>query len=59
MRAGRWACAITCIDVRLNRRMPSQVKQGALRIGEDLAVTSGAVVYWDAVCEVIRSVVAY
>jgi poly(3-hydroxyalkanoate) synthetase len=59
MRAGRRGCAITCIDVRLTRRMPSQVKQGALRIGEDLAVTSGAVVYWDAVCEVIRSVVAY
>lgn len=29
------------------------------RVGEDLAVTSGAVVYLDAVCEVIRSVVPY
>jgi poly(3-hydroxyalkanoate) synthetase len=36
-----------------------QVKQGALRVGEDLAVTSGSVVYRDALCEVIQSVVAY
>jgi polyhydroxyalkanoate synthase len=39
--------------------MPSQVKQSALRVREDLAVTSGAVVYRDAVCEVIQLVVAY
>jgi len=40
--------------------MPSQAKQGALRVGEDLAVSSGAVRYYrDAACEVIRSVVAY
>ena len=39
--------------------MPSQVKQGALRAGEDVAVTSGALVHRDAVCEVIQSVVAY
>jgi hypothetical protein len=44
--------ALTC--------MPSQVKLGALRVGEDLAVTSGAVLYHrDAVCEVIQPVVAY
>jgi polyhydroxyalkanoate synthase len=43
----------------LQRGMPSQVKQGAPRVGEDLAVTSGAVVYRDAVCEVIQLVVAY
>ena len=36
-----------------------QVKQGALRVGEDLAVTSGSVVYRDALREVIQSVVAY
>jgi Poly-beta-hydroxybutyrate polymerase (PhaC) N-terminus len=59
VRAWCWACAITCSDVRFNEGMPSQAKQGALRVGEDLAVTSGAVVYRDAVCEVIQSVVAY
>jgi hypothetical protein len=36
-----------------------QVKQGALRVGEDLTVTSGSVVYRDALREVIQSVVAY
>jgi polyhydroxyalkanoate synthase len=41
-------------DLRFNGGMPSQVKQGALRVGEDLAVTPGAVVYRDAVCEVIQ-----
>jgi polyhydroxyalkanoate synthase subunit PhaC len=51
--------AITCIDVRFNGGMLSQVKQGALCVREDLAVTSGAVVYRDALCEVIQSVVAY
>jgi polyhydroxyalkanoate synthase len=39
--------------------LPSQVKWSALRVGEDLAVTSGAVVYRDAVCEVIQLVVVY
>jgi polyhydroxyalkanoate synthase subunit PhaC len=39
--------------------MLSQVKQSALRVGEDLAVTSGAVIYRDAVCEVIQTVAAY
>jgi poly[(R)-3-hydroxyalkanoate] polymerase subunit PhaC len=41
-------------DVRFNGGMPSQAKQGALRVGEDLAVTPGAVVYRDAVCEVLQ-----
>jgi polyhydroxyalkanoate synthase subunit PhaC len=41
-------------DVRFNGAMPSQVKQGALRVGEDLAVTPGGVVYRDAVCEVLQ-----
>jgi polyhydroxyalkanoate synthase len=36
--------------------MPPQVKQGALRVGQDLAVTSGALVYRDAVGEVIQAV---
>jgi polyhydroxyalkanoate synthase len=41
-------------DVRFNGGMPSQTKQGALRVGEDLAVTPGAVVYRDTVCEVLQ-----
>jgi polyhydroxyalkanoate synthase subunit PhaC len=41
-------------DVRFNGGMPSQAKQGALRVGEDLAVTPGAVVYRDAACEVLQ-----
>jgi polyhydroxyalkanoate synthase len=41
-------------DVRFNGGMPSQVKQGALLVGEDLAVTPGGVVYRDAVCEVLQ-----
>jgi polyhydroxyalkanoate synthase subunit PhaC len=41
-------------DVLFNRAMPSQVKRGALRVGEDLAVTPGGVVYRDAVCEVLQ-----
>jgi polyhydroxyalkanoate synthase len=41
-------------DLRYNGGMPSQAKQGALRVGEDLAVTPGAVVYRDAVCEVLQ-----
>jgi hypothetical protein len=44
--------------VRFNEGCP-QAKQGALRVGEDLAVNSRAVVYRDAVCEVIQPVVAY
>ena len=53
-----WACTITCIDVRFNGEA-LQVKQVALRVGEDLAVTSGALVYRDAVCEVNQAVVEY
>src|ERR1700740_2660442 len=41
-------------DVRVNGAMPSQGKQGALRVGEYLAVTPGGVVYRDAVCEVLQ-----
>lgn len=41
-------------DVRNNGGMPSQVKQGVLLVGKDLAVTPGAVVYRDERCEVIR-----
>jgi polyhydroxyalkanoate synthase len=41
-------------DLRFNGGMPSQVKRGALRVGEDLAVTPGGVVYRDAVCEVLQ-----
>jgi polyhydroxyalkanoate synthase subunit PhaC len=41
-------------DIRNNGGMPSQVKQGELEVGRDLAVTPGAVVYRDERCEVIR-----
>ncbi len=41
-------------DARYNGGMPSQYKHGALHVGEDLAVTPGAVVYRDAVCEVLQ-----
>ncbi len=41
-------------DLRHNGGMPAQNKAGALRVGEDLAVTPGAVVYRDAVCEVLQ-----
>jgi hypothetical protein len=37
-----WACTITCIGVR-SRGMPPRSSRAALRVGEDLAVTSGAV----------------
>ena len=56
--SGARACTITRIDVRCNGGYPS-CQAGALRVGEDLAVTSGSVVYRDALCEVIQSVVAY
>jgi polyhydroxyalkanoate synthase len=41
-------------DVRSNGGMPSQVKRGALRVGEDLAMTEGSVVYRDDVLELIQ-----
>jgi polyhydroxyalkanoate synthase len=41
-------------DLRRNRGMPSQVAQGVLKVGEQLAVTSGAVVWRDERCELIR-----
>jgi polyhydroxyalkanoate synthase len=41
-------------DVRHNRGMPQQVDRGALRVGEDLAVTPGAVVYRDDVLELLQ-----
>ncbi|CAN5703089.1 class II poly(R)-hydroxyalkanoic acid synthase [soil metagenome] len=41
-------------DVRHNGGMPTQAKRGALRVGVDLAATPGAVIYRDAVCEVIQ-----
>ena len=34
--------------------MPAQVKEGVLKVGEDLAVTPGAVVWRDERCELIR-----
>src|SRR5262249_4043939 len=41
-------------DIRNNRGMPSQVDKSALTVGEDLAVTPGAVVYRDERLELIR-----
>ena len=41
-------------DLRRNRGMPSQVAQGVLKVGEQLAVTPGAVVWRDERCELIR-----
>ncbi|MBA2347339.1 MAG: alpha/beta fold hydrolase, partial [Solirubrobacterales bacterium] len=41
-------------DLRHNAGAPSQNKRGALRVGEELAVTPGAVVYRDDVCEVLQ-----
>jgi len=61
VRAWYWACAATCVEVRFNEDALSG-QQSALRVGEDLAVTFGAVVYHgyrDAVCEVIQTVAAY
>ncbi len=34
--------------------MPAQVQEGAFKVGEDLAVTPGAVVWRDERCELIR-----
>jgi poly(3-hydroxyalkanoate) synthetase len=44
---------------RALQREALQVKQVALRVGGDLAVTSGALVYRDAVFEVNQAVVEY
>jgi polyhydroxyalkanoate synthase len=41
-------------DVRRNGGMPSQTDRTAFTVGEDLAVTPGAVVYRDEVAEVIQ-----
>ncbi|MBV8429850.1 MAG: alpha/beta fold hydrolase [Solirubrobacterales bacterium] len=41
-------------DLRTNRGMPSQVPAGAFAVGRNLAVTPGAVVYRDEVCEVLQ-----
>jgi polyhydroxyalkanoate synthase len=41
-------------DIRHNGGMPSQVDRTALKVGEQLAVTPGAVVYRDEVCEVLQ-----
>ncbi len=41
-------------DLTRNGGMPSQVLDGVLRVGEDLAVTPGAVVWRDDRCELIR-----
>lgn len=41
-------------DVRHHRGMPHQVDREALTVGEDLAVTPGAVVYRDEVLELIQ-----
>jgi poly[(R)-3-hydroxyalkanoate] polymerase subunit PhaC len=41
-------------DVRHNGGMPTQVDSSGFRVGENLAVTPGAVVYRDEVCEVLQ-----
>ncbi len=41
-------------DIRHNRGMPSQVDRSGFKVGENLAVTPGAVVYRDEVMEVIQ-----
>jgi polyhydroxyalkanoate synthase subunit PhaC len=41
-------------DVRRNGAMPSMIEPGAFEVGQDLAVTPGAVVARDAVAEVIQ-----
>ena len=47
--ARNWAA-----DLTTNGGMPSMVKQGAMKVGEDLAVTPGGVVSRDAVAELIQ-----
>lgn len=46
---GHWA-----EDLRKNKGMPSMVRRGAFTVGEDLAVTPGAVVSRDPVAELIQ-----
>ncbi len=41
-------------DIRSNRGMPSMSKPGALKVGEDLALTPGGVVSRDEVAELIQ-----
>jgi polyhydroxyalkanoate synthase subunit PhaC len=41
-------------DARTNRGMPSQVRPDAFEVGRNLAVTPGAVIYRDEVCEVLQ-----
>jgi len=41
-------------DVRRNGAMPSMIEPGAFEVGQDLAVTPGAVVARDAVAEVVQ-----
>ena len=41
-------------DLRRNGGMPAQVQEGAFKVGNDLAVTPGAVVWRDERCELIR-----
>jgi poly[(R)-3-hydroxyalkanoate] polymerase subunit PhaC len=41
-------------DLRHNRGMPSQVNTESLKVGEDLAMTPGAVIWRDERCELIR-----
>jgi polyhydroxyalkanoate synthase len=41
-------------DLRRNGGMPSQVAEGAHKVGEHLAVTPGAVIWRDERCELIR-----
>jgi polyhydroxyalkanoate synthase len=41
-------------DLRTNGGLPSQVDRTAFTVGEDLAVTPGAVIYRDDVCEVLQ-----
>jgi polyhydroxyalkanoate synthase len=41
-------------DLRHNGGLPAQVDRGAFTVGENLALTPGAVVYRDEVCELIQ-----
>ncbi len=41
-------------DLRHNGGLPAQTRRGALHVGQDLATSPGAVVYRDAVCEVLQ-----